>query len=274
MTHTDKLAAAKHWLDVHARATFAAEAMGNAASFASIDAFPVKTHAPSAGFVTGAKGAAAALAGDSALNSAGNSLAALTDTLIAHPITGATSVLNLAMGGSGYDPLLPATKGNSDGFFLYTKRVVQAPFFHLTFSDQKSLHHETSDWDKLVGEIVDLFEGVIDENRTRIVSGLKALAHRATSTNDKTQTENLFCQQVVSVNSDSQVSVGIYSSSVSMTEHDGKHTTRQADYTINRALFTFDTVSWPHLAGMVAAKKVTGVTDWLTAVTSQSAGHS
>lgn len=223
----------------------------------------IRAHAPARANIAGALGQTAALAGDTAFQAAGSDRDKLTQVLIGHPITGATSILGLAMAATGYNPLLPDTQGNATAFFRYAKKVLDAPFFHLSYSDQKVMQQKTSNWDRLIGDISDLFEGVVGEDRSRIINGLKQLAHTATSTKDKTQTTNLFCQQVVAVDSSSRVTVGIYNSKVDMVEHDGKHTTRQADFMVNRVLLSFDSDSWPVHAGKVAAKKCTSVTEWL-----------
>lgn len=219
--------------------------------------------APARADVSGANGRTAMLAGDKALQAAGSDREKLTEALISNPILGATSVLSLAMASSGYNPLLPDTGGNAEAFSRYSKKIIDAPFFHVNMADKKELVQKTKDWDKLIGDIIELFDGITGEDRTRIINGLKKLAHSATSTKDEKQVTNLFCQQVLSVDTASKVTVGIYNSRVEMVMHDGKHTTRQGNFTINRVLLTFDTGSWPIFAGKVAAKKCTSVTEWL-----------
>ena len=54
-----------------------------------------------------------------------------------------------------------------------------------------------------------------------------------------------------------------------MIEHDGKHTTRQADYIVNRAFLTFYTETWPQFAPMVADAKIASANDWLKSMSSK-----
>jgi hypothetical protein len=222
---------------------------------------------PSASVITGKNGRSAATIGDVALKSAGSDVDKLTDALIRNPIVAATTLMGLARKASGYNPVDPAQAGNYPKFNDYVTRMLDAPFFHLGFSDQKNLHHESSNWDSLIDNIVSLFDGVLSEDKSRIMTGLKQLAHSATSTSDKTETMNVFCQQAVSVDS-SKVTVGIYHSGVSMIEHKGKHTTQQADFSVFRAFLTFNTETWPTFAKMVAAKEITSATDWLSSMSS------
>jgi hypothetical protein len=223
---------------------------------------------PSAAAISGPNGAQAASQANAALEAAGSDLDKLTKTLIANPILGATSVMDLALTHSGYNPLDPAQAGNFNAYIAYVTDLVRAPFFHLNYADQKSLHQQSSDWDKLIGDIVSLFEGIQSEDQTRIVAGLKQLAHSATSSSDTEEKLNVFSQQAISINT-SQITVGIYYSSVSMIEHDGKHTTRQADYLVNRAFLTFYTETWPQFAPLVAKTKVSSANDWLNQMNSK-----
>ncbi|WP_426702015.1 hypothetical protein ACPPVV_03095 [Rhodanobacter sp. Col0626] len=259
--HATRLEAAQIWLD--SNETGLVRPWLNASVLLPQLANGDGANAPAAAVVSGSFGRQAARDGDDALKGAGSDVGKIAEVLVRYPITGATTVLGLARKAVGYNPQLPATDGNADKFNAYVRKVMDAPFFHLDYSDNKALHQKTDNWDKLIGEIVELFEGVIDENRNRVTQGLKNLAHSATATSDKHQTMNVFCQQVVSVGA-TGVSVGIYSSEVSMVEHDGKHSSRQADYKVNRALLSFDTNSWPIFARMVAAKQITSVMEWLT----------
>jgi hypothetical protein len=224
---------------------------------------------PSGAAIGGPNGAQVASQGNAALKAAGSDVDKLTQVLIANPILGATSVMDLALVHSGYNPLDPSQAGNFNAYIAYVTDIVRAPFFHLNYSDQKHLHQESSDWDSLIGDIVSLFEGLQSEDQTRVVNGLKQLAHTATSTNDQTETLNVFSQQAISVNT-SQITVGIYYSSVSMIQHNGKHTTRQADYLVNRAFLTFYTETWPTFAPMVARTKVSSASDWLNQMNSKT----
>jgi hypothetical protein len=223
---------------------------------------------PSAAAISGKDGTSAAAAADAALKAAGSDRDKLIQTLIANPILGATSVMDLALGHSGYNPLDPAQAGNYAAYIAYVTDIVKAPFFHLNYSDTKNLHQKSDNWDTLIGNIVELFEGIQGQDQSRIVTGLKQLAHTATSTIDKEEKLNVFSQQAISVNT-SQITVGIYYSSVSMIEHDGKHTTRQADYIVNRAFLTFYTETWPQFAPMVADAKIASANDWLKSMSSK-----
>ncbi len=259
---------AKHWLAVRQPSLQMAPLVSLGAQHrafaanadAALAGTPVAA-VPSAAAITGRDGASSSVA-DEALKSA-TSRDKLIDTLIQYPILGATSVMDLALKHSGYNPLDPAQAGNYAAYIKYVTDIVQAPFFHLHYSDQKQLHEQSDNWDQLIGDIVSLFEGIQAQDQTRIVNGLKQLAHTATSTSSTEEKMNVFSQQAISVNN-TEITVGIYYSSVSMIEHNGKHTTRQADYLVNRAFLNFYTETWAQFAPLVADAKVTGAKDWLS----------
>jgi len=218
---------------------------------------------PSAATVSGKLGQVASAEANKAMAAAGSDVKELTAVLIKNPIAGCTSVMDIALRRSGYNPLDPVQAGNYSSYLAYVTEIVKAPFFHLNYADQKTLHQSSSDWDKLINSAVELFDGIIAEDKDRIVKGLQQLAHSATATSDTEQKLNVFSQQAISVNTN-VISVGIYYSSVSMIEHNGKHTTKQSDFVVNRAFLNFRLDEWPSWAGKVAATQTASVDDWLS----------
>lgn len=224
---------------------------------------------PSAAAVVG-PAASVARDADQALQAAGSSVDAVTKVLLEYPILGATSIMDLALKHSGFQPTMPDSPNNYQNYLQYTNDVVTAPFFHLQYSDVKDLHEESENWDKLINSIVDLFEGVVEKDHTRIVSGLKQLAHAATSATEKIQTLNTFSQQVLRMDN-KEIQVALYSSRISMKASGGKcHPDRSVtDYKVNRAILTFYEELWPQCARMVAETKVIAVKDWVSAMSSK-----
>lgn len=201
---------------------------------------------------------------DKAVLEASGDVGKLTKILRAHPILGCTTVMDIALKRSGFKPLDPPANGNFTAYTKYVDSLVSAPFFHLEYADTKELHERESNWDNLINSIAGLFDAVTSEDKSRIVDGLKQLAHSATSTSDKEERLNVFSQAAIAQNT-TGIRVSIHHSSVVMIEHDGKHTTKQADYVVNRACLNFRLEEWPLFAGKVAAIQVTRVDDWLNA---------
>jgi len=216
---------------------------------------------PSQATVSGLQALTQTSAGDAALKGARN-VFEITSAMVQYPIVGATTVMDLAIGYTGFDPTNWEKEGNYDAFLKYVQEIVTAPFFHLNYADYKELHHREESWETLVGSIAELFEGVVGEEKDRIARGLTQLAHRATTVSETAQKLNTFFQQVLSANN-SSITLGIYYSTVAMVKKDGKHSTYQADYKVSRALLNFNLELWPNFAHMVAQTKYTSVQKWL-----------
>lgn len=261
MTDQVTTAAVQSWLAAHEpQVEFAPRAFA-----AMVDALPggKQVAAVPSGAIIGGDAVNYAKA-DAAIKEAGSDLAELTRILADSPINGCTTVMDIALKHSKYNPLDPTQAGNFAAYLKYVQAIVTAPFFHLNFADTKKISEQSQNWDNLINSIADLFDDVTTQDKTRIVTGLKKLAHAATSTSDKMEKLNIFSQSAIAQNS-SAIIVAIYYSDVEMIEHEGKHTTRQADYTINRSVMTFRDDQWPVFAPEVAKRQVTRVDDWLNA---------
>lgn len=199
---------------------------------------------------------------DAAITAAGSDVGKLTEILTNNPITGCTTVMDIALKHSGYNPLHPNQAGNFAAYLKYVQAIATAPFFHLSFADTKIITETSSDFDILLNGIADLFESITSEDKARIVKDLKHLAHSATSTKDQEESTNVFTQSAIAQNTD-EITVAIYNSSVTMIEHSGKHTTSQTRYQINRSLLVFRQAEWPVFAPLVARRQVKRVEDWL-----------
>ena len=264
MSEQDLTAVAQRWLVTHEpEPEFAPRAFA-----AMVDSLPggKQVAAVPSGAIVGGDAVNYAKA-DAAIKEAGSDLGELTRILTDSPINGCTTVMDIALKHSNYNPLDPEQAGNFAAYLKYVQAIVTAPFFHLNYADTKTLSERSQNWDNLINGIAGLFDDVTSQDRTRIVTGLKKLAHAATSTSDKSEKLNIFSQSAIAQNT-SAITVAIFYSDVAMIEHSGKHTTKQADYTINRSVLNFREDQWPVFAPVVAEKQVTRVDDWLNGMNS------
>jgi hypothetical protein len=179
------------------------------------------------------------------------------------PMDGCTSVMNIARKTSGFDPLKPEIAGNLDKFFDYGKRILDAPFFNLGYSDSKKIHRESKDWNDLIQGVTDLFEGVKGDDIAKIKDGIQNLAIAATSRSSTKQAMNLFVQNVLQADGGTY-SVYIYFSSIELQEDKKKgSTSKQSDFNISRIKLIFRSGDWPFFAEKVWKKEVCAVDDWL-----------
>jgi len=179
------------------------------------------------------------------------------------PLDGCTSIMNIARTAAGFNPLTPDVKGNVQKFQDYSARILAAPFFNLGYADSKKEKRSSENWDELIDSIVGLFEGIQDQDKTRIKNGLTQLAKAATSHSGTRQEQNLFVQNVLQMDGGT-LNVFIYYSSVQLQEDKSKgSTSRQTEFNIARSMLRFRTGDWPYFAEKVWKKQVSVVDDWL-----------
>lgn len=185
------------------------------------------------------------------------------------PATGCSTLLDMARSMSKWDPLTPNDPVNVARFKDYVANIDKNPMFHLTMADSVTYDKKTSDWNKAITEIANLFDGISSEDKGKIKDSLVALAEAATSRSDTKQTTNLFCQNTIQANGE-DVNVFIYSSSVEFVESSGKSTSKQQKFTIMRVRLEFKVDLWNQvIATEVAKRHFKDLLDWLDRFTTK-----
>ena len=197
----------------------------------------------------------------------------LLDKFKGAPMTGCTTVMDMARVTSGFNPQIPLKEGNYTSYLDYVKRIASAPFFHLEYSNTIEYHRESKDWNDAIDEIVGLYDGIKAEDENKIKESLVNLAKAATSRSDTKQKENLFVQN--SLEASMQYRVHIYYSNVELVEHKSKgSTSKQTDFTIARTRLRFYDELWEHYAERVMKKHVKLMDDWLDDNTTKAGDQS
>ncbi|MFH7243776.1 MAG: hypothetical protein ACHWZW_13100 [Spirulina sp.] len=187
---------------------------------------------------------------------------ALLEQYRGSPLTGCTTVMDMARIKAGYNPLSPDFDGNKSAFDDYVSRIMQSPFFFLDYSSRTDYHKEEQNWDQAISGIADLYEGIESGSKDSIVKSLAAMAQAAASRKNTKNTQNLFAQSTISIND--KIEVFIYSSLVEMEESQSKGSdSKQTDMTIIKAKLTFYSTMWPSYAQMVLGHHIKLTSDWL-----------
>ena len=187
-----------------------------------------------------------------------------------HPMDGCTSVMNMARESAGYDPTAGFTPDAIARYHDYTRRLSMCPFFNLEMTDTVAVTRKSDDYDQLISDVADLFDGIEQTDRDKIKSSITRIAQAAASNSETAQSEDLFVQNVLYAANDDQgkgtYTVFIYASHVSMVEHTSKHSHEfQSDYTVQRTKLVFRAEEWPLFADKVWNLHTTSADDWLTA---------
>ncbi|ABX07714.1 hypothetical protein Haur_5086 (plasmid) [Herpetosiphon aurantiacus DSM 785] len=180
-----------------------------------------------------------------------------------NPMDGCTSVMNIARIAANFNPITPNITGNYQAYNTYIEKILSAPFFNLNFTDIKVVNQSSSNWNEAIDSFVNLFEGILDSDRSKIKEGLVALTKAATSHLNQKQEQQLFVQNVLQADTNAYT-IAIYYSQVELVEDSKKGgTTKQSTFKVARTLLSFRVNEWPYFAEAVWGKHVQTVIDWL-----------
>lgn len=187
------------------------------------------------------------------------------------PLTGCTSVMDLALSDSGWNPLDPRQTGNHDGFARYVSIVAANPFFDRPpgFVRNSLDLRNYRDPSALVGGIAALLPDITEADKRRVVKAILDMTHSVFDGggDSRSAQATLFVQHAVAVNG-GKITVNLYWCQALM--HYERHSSKtsvsvqvQSIFSVERVSLSFPTVNWPQYAEAVARRKVTDVQTWL-----------
>ncbi len=181
----------------------------------------------------------------------------------ASPLSGCTTVLDMARISSGYDPNSDMSGDNKENYKKYLKKIVDCPFFHLRLNICDTYNRNEKSWNDAITQIADLFTGVADKDKDKIIQSIKNLANVVASNRNTRQGTSIF--SVSALNTDKNtVEAYIYHSDISMRESKSKGSDcKETSLNIFKIYLDFRNDIWPEYAEKVFEKHYKAVDDWL-----------
>lgn len=181
------------------------------------------------------------------------------DELRTNYASGCTSILNLSKTASGFNPF----ENDVSTFNAYMKKVISSPFFSLDKYETVAHHRNETEWNSLIEAVCDLYEGIETHQINEIKHALIKLAKSAASRKDVRNTQTLFIQSVIKVNTNA-TTVYIYSSTIALMESSMKGIdSKQVDIEIKQVELTFNERLWYQYAHVINKNIIKLVTDWI-----------
>ncbi len=179
------------------------------------------------------------------------------------PLSGCTTILDMARIASGYDPNGGMRGANKDNYKKYLSKVMDCPLFHLKINTCDTFNRNESSWNDAITQIADLFTGVADKDKEKIEQSIKNLTISVTSNYNTKQGTSIF--SVSALNTDkNHVEAYIYYSDISMCESKSKGSDcKQSKLNIFKTYFDFRSDLWPVYAEKIFEKHYKAVDDWL-----------
>lgn len=177
------------------------------------------------------------------------------------PLNGCLSVMTMARTKAGFNPADIDDANASNKFIQYSRNLQSAPFFHLISSDVSHLEHKEKNWNNVIDNVLELYDGVSKEDKDAIRNSLGNIAKAAMNKAGTTQTKNLFVQS--EINYADEIKVYVFWSKIQMTYKSGKSTSTQEVVDISKLELQFDKTMWPYYASMVLKYNVSFIEQWL-----------
>jgi hypothetical protein len=194
---------------------------------------------------------------------------ALVLALRMSPLTGCTSVMDIALTRSGWNPLDPRQTGNHDAFARYAAMLTDTPFFDrpptLSHNGLNLLGYR--DPQSMVRAIAALLPGTTPQEQQRVSDSILDMTHNVFGGGGGDARATLFVQQALAVNAN-LIAVNLYWCQVMM--HYERHSNKgsvsvdmQSIFDVERVALNFPVANWAQYAEAVARQKVTDVETWL-----------
>lgn len=193
------------------------------------------------------------------------------------PLTGCTSIMDMALTSSGWNPLDPQVAGSYAGFLNYCSILSKTPFFtQPPPPPQQTIFDAGSDINAMVAQIVALIPGLSATDKERVTNTVVHMAHMVFAPGganvSRSSMATLFVQHALAVG-DIEIQVNLYFCKVRMIfQHseskNSSSTTAQSRFEVDRVTTGFPLSIWAQYAEPVAQKQITLVDEWLKKTTS------
>ncbi|KHK49115.1 hypothetical protein PI87_27015 [Ralstonia sp. A12] len=192
------------------------------------------------------------------------------DLLTQSTANAVSSILGLSQTRSGWNPLDPTEKENAQGFQRFVEQILKVPYFNTTQAETKTVHYQESNYNSLIDKVVDLYDGVTQQDKEKIKRSIVNLAKACTSRVNQKNTQTLFVQNTMHAPGNSRNIVVQLAQTFMMMELDhrtGKGAPQdqfKTEISVRVLELTFQGDIWDRSAAeKLAAKFVQSWDDWL-----------
>lgn len=154
--------------------------------------------------------------------------------------TAIASILNQSQNRANFHPATQQPDEVRTTYAEYIRQIDVNPFFHLTKNDFKKQKYESSDYNKLIDDVVSLYDGVSQQDKEKIKQAIAQMAKSVFSQSTAEVWNNLFSQATIDYSDIRNPKFLIFYTTLYMKKEDkGKDgvETRQ-EYTVNRTEYT------------------------------------
>lgn len=164
---------------------------------------------------------------------------------------GVTSILAFCSAKTNFFPLTQTIEDNAKTYVAYANKVASFPGFTLVHADNTEATHNKADVDRLIEQIKEAYEGVVDVDLDKITTSIKNMVNSVVSQGRGEQEKCIFNQMVLKNDVD-KFYLSMFKTTLKMKREDGKRTCASQKYTISRAKWEVNTVYFLKYADKLA----------------------
>lgn len=181
-----------------------------------------------------------------------------------NPTSGFTSIIDFIFKGYNINPAQGLRGCDINNLLKAVNSISSCPLVTLSHSDTIHYDRKSKDWNTSINDIVNYYVGVSNADKAKIRNSLINLTSAAISNKKTEQSDNLFLQGSLIVESD-YIYLWIFNSRVSIVANKKKGgTVVQTVFDINRNQFKFSIENWnKNYAEIIMQEHIKAMDDWL-----------
>lgn len=166
---------------------------------------------------------------------------------------------------ANFHPAAQSPKEVAATYPQYLIGMDNTPFFHLIKNDYVKKSFHSKDYNKLIDEVADLYEGVSQKDVQKIKDGIVRMGKSVFGSSTAEQWNNLFSQSVINYDEKADAPlIYVYYTTLHMKHEEGKSEVNEQDFVVNRADFKVLPDLIHSYADSLAKLIKTDVDDWIT----------
>lgn len=183
--------------------------------------------------------------------------------------TAVASILSHAQNRANFHPAKLSPEQLAVYFQDYVDEIDRVPFFGLLVNKKAKTNYKSKDYNKLIDQIVSLYDGVSSEDKNGIKESVANMAKSVFSKESKEDWQNIFSQSTIDMSNPAQPRLLIYFTTLHMKYERKKAEVVLQEFSVNRTEYAVlpDLIS-AHADKLLSIDKKR-VSDWLGESTSK-----
>ncbi len=177
--------------------------------------------------------------------------------------TAIASIMNHVQNRADFHPVTQTPEQLAVSFPDYVEEVDRTPFFALLENEQTRKKYESTDYNVLIDQVVNLYDGVSDQDKNAIKESIADMGKAIFGQASSEQWKNLFSQTTLDMSDPSNPTLFVYYTMLYMYHENGKAEVNIQEYIVNQTKYAVLPDLIKAYANQLATLDKKSVDDWL-----------